>query len=264
MPEPQPTRAAGTVAVPGEGSGHGVALRIQPLAESALLVTFPGEPGPATTAAVVGLVASLDAAAPPGVVDLVPAYTTLLVAFDPTVADPGGLAMTVRRLAAGGAATPSPSRTVTLPVAYGGEHGPDLGDVAALTGLSAAAVVERHAAGPAGGYLVACLGFAPGFGYLLGLPPELAVPRLGTPRVRVPPGSVAIGGDQTGVYPLPTPGGWRVIGRTPVPLFAPDAAEPFLLQAGDRLRFAPVPAERYDAIAAAVAAGQYDPEVAAP
>jgi inhibitor of KinA len=237
-------------------------VRIRPLAESALLVEFPGEAGPATTGAVVGLASALEAAAPPGLVDLVPAYTTLLVAFDPTLAEPDALAAMVRRLAAEPVGGAAPARLVTLPVAYGGDLGPDLGDVADLIGLAPGEVVARHAAGPPEGYLVVCLGFAPGFGYLLGLPPELAVPRLATPRTRVPAGSVAIGGDQTGVYPLPTPGGWRVVGRTPVPLFAPTAAEPFLLRAGDRLRFDPVSLDRYAEVEEAVASGGYAPEIA--
>lgn len=267
---PSPPISAGAGAgdeAGGQGQGGGTwrrgGVRIQPLAESALLVTFPGEAGPATTGDVVGLASALDAADPPGLVDLVPAYTTLLVAFDPTLADPDGLAEMIWRLAAAPGGAVGPSRLVRLPVAYGGELGPDLVDVAMRVGLAADEVVARHAVGPAGGYLVACLGFAPGFGYLLGLPPALAVPRLATPRTRVPAGSVAIGGDQTGVYPLPTPGGWRVIGRTPVPLFAPTAAEPFLLRAGDRLRFEPVSLDRYAEIEETVASGTYAPAIAA-
>ncbi len=128
------------------------------------------------------------------------------------------------------------SRLVEIPVRYGGEFGPDLADVARHTGLTPERVVEMHAAAE---YLVYFLGFAPGFAYLGGLPPELATPRLSAPRKRVPAGSVAIGGNQTGVYPIESPGGWRIIGHTDAKLFDPNAAEPVLLRMGDRLRFVP-------------------------
>ena len=128
------------------------------------------------------------------------------------------------------------SRLVEIPVRYGGEFGPDLPDVARHTGLTPERVIEMHAAAE---YLVYFLGFAPGFAYLGGLPPELATPRLSAPRKRVPAGSVAIGGNQTGVYPIESPGGWRIIGHTDAKLFDPSAAEPVLLRMGDRLRFVP-------------------------
>ena len=117
---------------------------------------------------------------------------------------------------------------------YGGEYGPDLEAVAVHAGLSPDAVVARHAAGD---YSVAMLGFAPGFPYLLGLDPALHAPRRTDPRTRVPAGSVAIGGAQTGIYPRELPGGWNLIGRTPLPLFDPRREPPALLAAGDRVRF---------------------------
>ena len=215
---------------------------VRRLAEAALLVDFGGGPDPATTARVVALTAALDAAAARGellgLLDLVPAYTTVLLTLDPSRADPAAVVPAVERLAAEtGLGTTAATRTVTLPVVYGGEGGPDLADVAAHAGLDPTEVAARHAAGS---YLVACLGFSPGFAFLLGLPPELATPRLTSPRTRVPVGSVGIGGAQTGVYPLETPGGWRLIGRTGVRLFDPAAADPFLLRVGDRVRFAAV------------------------
>jgi KipI family sensor histidine kinase inhibitor len=126
---------------------------------------------------------------------------------------------------------------VEIPVRYGGTYGPDLVDVAAHSGLSIEAVIELHVQ-PV--YTVAMLGFAPGFAYLLGLPETLATPRLATPRLRVPPGSVGIADAQTGVYALKTPGGWRIIGRTDLALFDPARESPFTLQAGDRVRFIPL------------------------
>lgn len=128
------------------------------------------------------------------------------------------------------------SRIIDIPVIYGGEAGPDLPDVARHTGLTQKQVVELHSSID---YVVWFLGFQPGFPYLGGLPENLATPRRAEPRVRVPVGSVAIGGAQTGIYPLETPGGWNLIGRTELPLFNPSLSEPVLLRPGDTMRFIP-------------------------
>ena len=128
------------------------------------------------------------------------------------------------------------SRLMTIPVIYGGEDGPDLANVALHSGLTEQQVVELHASVE---YVVWFLGFQPGFPYLGGLPERLAMPRHAEPRLRVPAGSVGIGGAQTGVYPLATPGGWQLLGRTPQALFDPMRQEPVLLRAGDRVRFVP-------------------------
>ena len=158
----------------------------------------------------------------------------LTLTFDPTSVDLEALSARVLeawpRLEAGGIE----GRDIEIPVAYGGEHGPDLADVAAHTGLSAAEVVRRHAAAE---YVVYLLGFLPGFAFLGGLPTALATPRRAVPRTAVPAGSVGIGGEQTGIYPLRSPGGWHLIGRTEVALFDPLAASPTLLRPGDRVRF---------------------------
>ncbi|MGO9260639.1 MAG: 5-oxoprolinase subunit PxpB [Bryobacteraceae bacterium] len=135
-----------------------------------------------------------------------------------------------------------PPRLVEIPVCYGGEFGPDLEDVARHCGLDPARVVELHAAAD---YLVYFVGFSTCFPYLGGLPASLATPRLSAPRKHVPEGSVAIGGSQAGVYPLASPGGWRLIGRTPLRLFDPQASPPGLLRMDDRVRFRPVPKERF-------------------
>ena len=228
-------------------------LTIRPLAESGLLVELGETIDPALAARVMALAAAVDAAGLPGVLDVVPSYTTILLAFDPTVADPDALATEVRRLAAVATDREAPPRRrMTIPVAYGGEHGPDLARVATRAGLAPEEVIARHAAAE---YLVACMGFAPGFAFLVGLPPELATPRLADPRTRVPAGSVGIGGAQTGVYPLETPGGWNLIGRTPLRLFDLGRAEPFLLRPGDRVEFRRISAEEYAAIATATAEG---------
>lgn len=128
------------------------------------------------------------------------------------------------------------TRQVEIPVYYGGDHGPDLAFVAEHCGLPASTIIERHCTAV---YTVSALGFMPGFAYLSGLDKSLAIPRRNTPRNRIRAGSVAIGGTSTGVYPADSPGGWHIIGHTPVPLFAPDATPPTYLQPGDTVRFVP-------------------------
>lgn len=217
----------------------------QPLADSAVLVQVGDGTAieQVTVEAIWSLTAAIDADTPVGVVDVVPAYTTILLQFDPILTTPEAVGGAVVSLAeslvlAGG----FPGRDLVIPVCYGGDHGPDLADVAATTGLTPEGVVAAHAGGE---YRVACMGYAPGWAYLMGLPAALAVPRRSSPRVRVPAGSVAIGGAQTGVYPLATPGGWHLVGRTPLAVFAPGRDDPFLLHAGDRVRFEPIDEREY-------------------
>ena len=233
--------------------------RLRPAGDGATLVEFAPEISPAINRRVRATLVALDAWAPPGLLDLVPAYRTLLVVYDPLLLPYEVLTERLRTLWSREDAAAPPARRVTVPVAYGGEFGPDLADVAAHTGLSPEEVVARHAGGR---YLVYFLGFAPGFPYLGGLDPALATPRLAQPRTAVPAGAVAIGGEQTGIYSLATPGGWRLIGRTPLRLYDPRAPEPALLRPGDELRPRPIDAAEYAAIGEAVAAGRYAPEIA--
>lgn len=195
--------------------------------------------------------------APAGLQDLVPAYDSLLVALDPDSAEPEAWERALREAAARlGAAerrgVPTrgarPSRLVELPVAYGGEFGPDLAGTAAERGLSPEELIAIHAGAE---YRVYMLGFLPGFPYLGGMDGRIAAPRLGTPRAKVPAGSVGIADEQTGVYPLESPGGWRLIGRCPLPLFDARRNPPALIAPGDRLRFVPVDGSRYAELAEA-------------
>jgi KipI family sensor histidine kinase inhibitor len=195
-----------------------------------------------------GLAKTLLAAAPPWLIDCVPAYASLAIFFDAAALPGHDSSASVREYLQEILERPespsddSDSRLVEIPVCYGGEHGPDLDDLAVACGLSAAQVVEKHSRGD---YLVAMLGFSPGFPYLLGLDAALESPRLATPRLHVPAGSVGIAGAQTGIYPNDSPGGWRLIGRTPRRLFAIDHAPPTLLQPGDRVRFVPIDVAQY-------------------
>ncbi len=187
----------------------------------------------------------------PGLEEAVPGRRSLYLEYDPLRLSCALLKAAVREKAAG-ATTGSPAgvgREVVIPVVYGGEFGPDLPAVAAHAGLSPEEVVRLHAGAT---YLVRFLGFLPGFPYLGGLPPRLATPRKDTPALRVPAGSVAIGGDQAGIYPLASPGGWWVIGRTPLPLCRFDGDPPALLRAGDRVIFRPVEAAGSAVVAAGI------------
>jgi KipI family sensor histidine kinase inhibitor len=173
--------------------------------------------------------------------NLNPAYCSVLVTFNATLTTHAEMECALTRYLERLETVALPeARRIEIPVCYGGEDGPDLEAVAAHCGLPAAEVIERHAAG---GYVVDFLGFAPGFAYLSGLDPSLATPRLETPRRRVPAGSVAIGGSQTGVYPFATPGGWRLIGRTPLKMFDPESEPMARVALGDRVRFVPTAGE---------------------
>ena len=210
-------------------------LRLRPVGDAAILAEYDARDIALANRHVLGLMRALAEARPAGIVDVSPAYHTLLVFFDPLALPPAAAAEVVaaadRRADIEHAAE---GPIVEIEVSYGGADGPDLPDVARHTGLSEAEVVARHSGGL---YMVMLVGFMPGFAYLAGLDPRLATPRLATPRREVPTGSVGIGGDQTGIYPAPLPGGWRLIGRTGLTLYDPHRDPPTLLRAGDRVRF---------------------------
>lgn len=228
--------------------------RIERISEDALLLRLGDGVDPALNRNVHRLVERLDAARIPGVRELAPAYASVLVRLDlATCLERASLDACLAQLLArldppaGNAGrsdeVPIPAATpFSIPVCYGGVHGPDLDAVAAHTGLSPAEVIERHGRAD---YQVAMLGFAPGFAYLLGLPDELRMPRRADPRLRVPPGSVAIGGIQTGIYPSQLPGGWNLIGRTPLRLFDPMREPPCLLAAGQAVRFRAIDTDEF-------------------
>ncbi len=178
-----------------------------------------------------------------GIRNLHPAYCSVLVKFDALKWRHEELEETLKQYLGRleDVALPEP-RQVEIPVCYGGEHGPDLNDVSAMHGMTPAQVIELHSSPT---YLVYFLGFVPGFAYLGELPEALVTPRLATPRRRVPPGSVGIAGRQTGVYPVATPGGWRLLGRTPISMLRPDQNGLSLLSIGDRVRFTPISAEQF-------------------
>ncbi len=169
-----------------------------------------------------------------GVREVLPGMNNLTLVFEPAEIDAPELEMQLLAAWPQLAGVAIEGRQIEVPVHYGGVDGPDLNAVAAHTGLTPAEVVRRHSAGE---YIVYFLGFLPGFAFMGGMPPELATPRRAEPRTAVPARSVGIGGEQTGIYPLVSPGGWQLIGRTPLELFDPQADSPTLLRAGDRVRF---------------------------
>jgi KipI family sensor histidine kinase inhibitor len=209
--------------------------RILPVGDAALVVEFGDAIHPDIHHQVLALDHALAADPFPGLRETVPTYRSLLVYYDPRQLSWDEARRLVANALARSTDTPMPEpREVEIPVVYGGEFGPDIGFVAAHTGLSEEEVVRLHTSVT---YTVYMLGFAPGFVYLGGLPEALATPRLPTPRPSVPAGSVGIAGLQTGIYGLSTPGGWRLIGRTPLTMLDLNRQPPTLLQPGDRVRF---------------------------
>ena len=197
----------------------------------------------------------------PGVLETVPSFRSLLVYYDPAVIGYEPLCEAIRtRIGRTGETALPPARSIEIPCCYRDpELGFDLDAVAARLGISTDALIALHTGA---GYLVYFIGFAPGQPYLTGLPDELAIPRLETPRTRTPAGSVGIGGTQGCIYSVESPGGFWVLGRTPIRLYDPEAPEPILLRPGDRLRFRSMDAAEYARIAAAVAERRYRPPCA--
>ncbi len=221
-------------------------MRLLPAGDRALVADFGNVIDEAVNRRVNSLRASLQAAQISGVQEMVPTYRSLLIAYDPAAISPEALRRRVVQAAAGlSEETTERKRVREIPCCYGGAYGEDLAGMARLTGLSEQEIVDIHA-GTA--YRVYMLGFLPGFVYLGGMDERIAAPRLETPRVSIPAGSVGIGGSQTGVYPMASPGGWRLIGRTPVAFYDPNREKPILCEAGDYIRFVPVSAAEYEKI----------------
>jgi inhibitor of KinA len=217
--------------------------RFEPASDQSLLIYFGEKITARANEQVRKLLRLLEAEPIAGVRNLHPAYCSLLVKFDPLKWRHEKLEKELRKYLARleGVKLPEPCE-VEIPVCYGGEYGPDLDEVAALHKTTPEQVIQLHSSAS---YLVYFLGFVPGFAYLGELPRALVTPRLATPRKKVPVGSVGIAGNQTGVYPFETPGGWRLLGRTPVSMFRTDRDGLSLLSIGDRVRFVPIPRERF-------------------
>lgn len=210
---------------------------IRPCGDACVLVLFEQTIDPAVNAHVLALAETIRAAGLAGVRDVVPGYASVAVHLDPAAGNAGTLAGSLRALATTSPPPRGPADVVDVPVVYGGAEGPDLADVAAFARARPEDVVERHAARL---YRVFMLGFLPGFAYLGSVDRTIAMPRLESPRARVPAGSIGIAGEQTGIYGIDSPGGWRIIGRTPVQTFVADRQPVCLLAPGQLVRFVPI------------------------
>ena len=221
-------------------------IKICTAGDSSVLIEFGQEISPEINAQITALVRLIKAQHIEGVTDMIPAFASLLINYDPRVVSYAGLRARLEKLLKleiSGEA--SESRIFEIPVCYGGEYGPDLQNIE---------VIRIHSAKD---YLIYMLGFLPGFSYLGGLDDRIHTPRLANPRIRIPAGSVGIGGSQTGIYPLDSPGGWQLLGMTPVKTYDPEREVPILFEAGDYIRFVPVSEEEYQEIKKQVDEGTY-------
>lgn len=218
---------------------------VYPCGDCAVTLQIGSEISEQVNQEVVAALETLRHADIPGVRELVPTYTSVCIHYDPMVLSYNALQTFLNQIKILDKEenTEQMGRVVEIPVCYGGEYGPDLTFVAEHNGLTEAEVVDRHSSGQ---YLVYMLGFLPGFAYMGGMDASIACPRLVSPRTRIPAGSVGIAGSQTGIYPLASPGGWQLIGRTPLRMFSIDGEQTsFALSAGDRVRFVPITEEAF-------------------
>lgn len=232
------------------------ALRVLDAGDSCLVAEFGTTVDRALNAKVQALKAALARDSQKGLVELVPTYRSLAVYYDPRILQRETLKARLENLGENlGTSGSEAGRVVSIPVCYGGEFGPDMENVCAHTGLSKEEVISRHTGRDTYCFM---LGFTPGFAYLGGMDEVLATPRLENPRTVIPAGSVGIAGKQTGIYPIDSPGGWQLIGRTPLAIFDPLRNPSTLVEAGDWVRFEPVAEAEYRAIQAAAKAGTYE------
>jgi KipI family sensor histidine kinase inhibitor len=218
--------------------------RIVPAGDSAWLIELPDRLDTAVNARAIDIASRIQAGNLPAVTDVVVGYRTVMVYVRPLAEEAAAVIPALERVLAEDREIPLTERTdaITIPVCYGEQFGPDLADVAHFANLTADEVVRRHIERE---YRVFMVGFVPGFAYLAEVDPAIGAPRRRTPRLRVPAGSVAIASGQTGIYPDTTPGGWNIVGRTPLRPYDPSRAEPFLLRAGDRVRFHQIGIDEY-------------------
>jgi len=208
-----------------------------------LLVEYGESIDPAVNQKVRSMTIAMQNDIPDGVTEIIPTYRSILIYYDPLITNPSNLEKTLTALESHLSAIEiPPPKVVEIPVCYGDEFGPDIEHVAHSHNLTPPEVIDLHSEPE---YMIYMVGFTPGFPFLGGLPEMLHTPRLKTPRTLVPKGSVGIANGQTGIYPIASPGGWQLIGRTPIRLFAPERSNPFLYQAGDSIRFNPISPSEY-------------------
>ncbi len=231
-------------------------FQLYPLGDAGVVLQFGDQISSETLGKIKAYTSSLEANWLPGLIEVVPAYTTLTIYYNPWLVSKQGaldpyevIARHLRQLAdLAPLAAATTTNIIEIPVCYGGIFGPDIEFVARHCGLSPEEIISLHSKAE---YLVYMIGFVPGFPYLGGMDPSLATPRKINPATRIPAGSVGIAGLQTGIYPLETPGGWQLIGRTPLRLLDTSREHPSLLQAGDRIHFKPITTAEFNTIKAA-------------
>ncbi|MCD7743961.1 MAG: 5-oxoprolinase subunit PxpB [Lachnospiraceae bacterium] len=234
-------------------------VRILPAGDQALVAEFGDQIDLAMNDSVQALTERVRESGLAGITELVPTFRSLLIYYQPSVIGYDALKEKIQLLAeCPDTAISAQRRILKIPCCYGSHFGPDLADLERYTGIDRDEIIRIHSGTD---YRVYMLGFLPGFAYLGGLDERIAMPRLSTPRLKIPKGAVGIGGNQTGVYPLESPGGWRLIGSTPLDFYNPDRKEPVLCRAGDRIRFIPITSADYYDIKRMVTQGSYHPEM---
>ncbi|MCI8578134.1 MAG: 5-oxoprolinase subunit PxpB [Lachnospiraceae bacterium] len=230
-------------------------IRILTAGDSSLLIEFGKEISPEINRKIAATVQLMKEQHIEGVVDMIPAFCSLLINYDPRVVRYDKMKKRLESLVRMDIKVGAEKRRIfEIPVVYGGEYGPDLAAIAQHAGLSEAEVINIHSSQD---YLIYMLGFLPGFCYLGGLDERIHTPRLANPRLKIRAGSVGIGGSQTGIYPLDSPGGWQLMGMTPVKTYDPDREVPILVEAGNYIRFVPVDEAEYHRIQELVDSGDY-------
>jgi KipI family sensor histidine kinase inhibitor len=227
--------------------------KILPCGDSAITVEFGTGIDPDLNGRVLAFDEALRQRAPAGVIETVPTYRSLNVQFDPTVTDYGALVQWLLDEARTIEPQAGTGRRWRVPVVYGGAFGVDLEEIAERHGLTPGQLIELHAGAV---YRIYMIGFMPGFAYLGGLDPRIATSRRTQPRLKVPGGSIMLGGEQSGIVPFEMPSGWHLLGRTPVRSYAPERDPAFLFEAGDEIVFEPIDASRWDALERAALAGE--------
>jgi len=230
-------------------------IRILTAGDSALLIEFGKEINPETNRKITAIVQLMREQHIEGIVDVIPAFCSLLINYDPRVLSYEELKERMENLLKIETKTETTRKRIfEIPVCYGGEYGPDIDNIAEHAGLSVNEVIKIHSSKD---YLIYMLGFLPGFTYLGGLDERIHTPRLASPRLTIRAGSVGIGGSQTGIYPLDSPGGWQLMGLTPVRTYDPERQTPILVEAGDYIRFIPIDEEEFLCIQKLVNKGEY-------